>query len=399
MVGKTGTGKSTLMGNMAIQDLREGQGLALVDPHGDLAEELLGHIPKPRTNQVVYFNPADYDYPISLNILEAKTGMEQQLVCSSLISTFKHLWRDFWGPRLEYVLHNAILALMDSPNQTLLGIYRILIDEGFRKRIVNRVRDPMVKMFWEREFEEYPPHFQKEVISPIQNKIGRLLTSAPLRNILSQPKSTIDLGFMMDKGRVLLANLAKGKIGEDKANLLGSVITTKIYLAALRRQDVPEEERRDFYLYVDEFQSFTTDIFPQILAEARKYHLNLILSHQHLHQLSRKIEHSVFGNAGTIICFRTGSLDAERLEREFGHRFGKQDMVNLGNYHIYLKLLIDGQQAHPFSAITLPALKREGGEAERETVIQVSRQRFAEKREVVEGKIERWLKKPIPAPA
>lgn len=387
------------MGNMAIQDLRENQGLALIDPHGDLAESLLAHIPRPRTNQVVYFNPADYAHPIGLNILEAETEEEKQLATSSLISVFKHLWREFWGPRLEYVLHNAILALMDSPNQTLLGVYRILVDEDFRRKIVSQVKDPMVKMFWEREFERYPPHFQKEVISPVQNKVGRLLTSAPLRNILAQPKSTIDLGFMINHGRVLIANLAKGKIGEDKANLLGSVLITKIYLAALARGDMAEKERKDFYLYVDEFPNFTTDIFPQILAEARKYHLNLILSHQHLHQLSEDIKHAVFGNVGTLICFRTGSLDAERLEREFGRLFRREDIVSLGNYHIYLKLLIDGKASRPFSAVTLPLLEKEGGEADRETVLRVSRQRFTQKRETVEGKIERWLKREISSPS
>jgi len=377
---------------MVIQDLRADHGLALIDPHGDLAEDILNFIPKHRTNQIVYFNPADLNYPIGLNILETRSEEEKHLVASSLISIFKHLWKDSWGPRLEYVLYNSVLALMDSPGNTLLGVYRLLVDKTFRQNIISQVKDPMVKLFWLEDFEKYTLKFQKEVVSPIQNKIGQLLTSAPLRNILGQSKSTIDLKFIMDTKKILLVNLAKGRIGEDKASLLGSVITTKLYLAALERQSLPMEERKDFYLYIDEFQNFSTDVFPSILSEARKYRLNLILAHQYLFQLSENIKHSVFGNVGTIIVFRSGSIDAKELEEEFGPNFYKEDIENLDNYHIYLKLLIDGKTSRPFSALTIPPLEKQGNEADIETVIRVSRDRFTANKKSIEEKIKKWFR-------
>lgn len=400
LVGKTGTGKSTLLKNMVIQDLRAGYGLALVDPHGDLVEDLLNYIPKQRVNQVVYFNPADTDNPIGLNILEAKSEEEKQLVASSLVSVFKHLWKEFWGPRLEYVLYNSVLALMDTPGNTLLGAYRILIDKRFREKIVKQVKDPVVKLFWTEDFAKYSPKFKKEVISPVQNKIGQLLTSSPLRNIVGQPTSTVNLKFLMDNQRILLVNLAKGRIGEDKANLLGSVIVTKIYLAALERQNLPMSQRKDFYVYVDEFQNFSTDVFPSILSEARKYRLNLVLAHQYLYQLSESVKQSVFGNVGTILAFRTGSIDARELAEEFKPVFNSEDIENLENYHIYLKLLIDGKMSQPFSAVTLPPFEREGNEAKKETVIRVARERFTKKRKLVEKRIRKWFgEKEIVAPA
>lgn len=391
LVGKTGTGKSTLIKNMTIQDLRNGEGLALIDPHGDLVEEILNHIPKHRTNQVVYFNPADTENPIGLNILEAKNEEEKQLVASLLVSIFKHFWKEFWGPRLEYILYNSVLALMDSPGNTLLGVYRLLMDKQFRKKIVGQAKDAMVKLFWTEDFEKYPDRFKKEIVSPIQNKVGQLLTSSPLRNIVGQPKSTIDLKFIMDNQRILLVNLAKGRIGEDKSNLLGSVIVTKIYLAALERQNTPMERRKDFYLYVDEFQNFSTDVFPSILSEARKYRLNLILAHQYLYQLSENIKQSIFGNVGTVVAFRTGSIDARELEEEFKPELRSEDIEKLENYHIYLKLLVEGRMSRPFSAITLPVLEKRGDEADKKTMVRVSRERFASKREAVEEKIRRWL--------
>jgi len=391
IVGQTGTGKSTLLKNMAIQDLRRGHGLAVIDPHGQLVEDILNFIPKHRTNEIAYFNPADTEYPIGLNILEVKNNDERQLVASSLISIFKHLWKDFWGPRLEHVFHNAILALMDTPDSTLLGIYRLLADDAFREKIVERVKDPVVKLFWKEDFANYPPQFRKEVASPIQNKIGQLLTNNYIRNIVGQEKSGIDLKFMMDNHRILLVNLAKGRIGEDKANLLGSVIVTKLYLAALERQNVPEAERQDFHLYIDEFQNFSTDVFPSILSESRKYRLNLILAHQYLHQLSENIKHAVFGNVGTLITFRVGSLDGRELAEEFKPDFGAEDVTHAENYHFYTKLMIDGKRSKPFTAETLPPLAPNGDEASMETVIKVSRERFALSRTEVEEKIEKWF--------
>ena len=391
VIGQTGTGKSTLLKNMAIRDMREGHGVAVIDPHGELIEEILNFVPRYRTNEVVYFNPADTENPIGLNILEAHNEAEKQLVASSLISVFKHLWKDFWGPRLEHVFHNAILALMDTPGSTLLGVYRMLADDEYRKEVVSRAKDPIVRMFWQKDFEEYPPQFRKEVASPIQNKIGQLLTSAPLRNIMGQTTSTIDLRFIMNNKRILLVNLAKGRIGEDKANLLGSVLITKLYLAALERQSMPEEHRKDFYLYVDEFQNFSTDVFPSILSEARKYRLNLILAHQYIHQLSENIRHAVFGNVGTLVAFRVGSIDAKELAVEFQPTFSEHDLEHSQNHHIYLKLMIDGKRSLPFSAETFPPLTPMGDEARKDTLIAVSQQRFARRRAEIEGKVEKWI--------
>jgi type IV secretory pathway TraG/TraD family ATPase VirD4 len=393
LVGQTGAGKSTLLKNMAIRDIRAGRGAAVIDPHGELVEDILNFVPRSRTNEVVYFNPSDTENPIGLNILEARSDEEKQLVASSLISVFKHLWKGFWGPRLEHVFHNAILALMDTPGSTLLGIYRMLADDKFRHEVVARVRDPIVKLFWEKDFEKYPASFKKEVASPIQNKIGQLLTSAALRNIVVQSRSTIDLRFIMDNKRILLVNLAKGRIGEDKANLFGSVLVTKLYLAALERQDTPESERKDFYLYIDEFHNFSTDVFPSILSEARKYRLNLILAHQYLHQLSENVKHAVFGNVGTLASFRVGSIDARELADEFSPAFSKEDLEHAENRHIYLKLMIDGKRSLPFSAETLPPLCRCGDEAGKDTIIKVSRERFASRREDITGKIEKWFNK------
>jgi DNA helicase HerA-like ATPase len=391
VIGQTGTGKSTLLKNMAIRDMREGHGVCVIDPHGELVEELLHFVPRHRTNEVVYFNPSDIENPVGLNILEYRDEEEKQLVASTLISIFKHLWKESWGMRLEHILHNAILAVMDTPDSTLLGIYRMLADDEYRKKIVSQTKDPIVKLFWEKDFEEYAPQFRKEIASPVQNKIGQLLTSTLLRNIVGQVKSTIDLGFTMNNKRILLVNLAKGKIGEDKANLLGSVLVTKLYLAALERQAIPETERKDFYLYIDEFQNFSTDIFPSILSEARKYRLNLILAHQYIHQLSESVRHAVFGNVGTLTAFRIGNIDAKQLASEFLPTFTEHDLEHEKNHHIYIKLMIDGKRSLPFSAETLPPLSHTGDEANKDTIIGVSRERFARRRNEIEDKIEKWI--------
>ena len=393
LIGKTGTGKSTLIKNMVIQDLRLNHGVALVDPHGDLVEDILNFIPKTRTNEVVYFNPADKENPVAINILEAKGDDEKHLVASSLISVFRHLWKDFWGPRLEHILYNCVLALMDTPGQTLLGVYRMLVDTSFRKQIVANIKDPIIKMFWVEDYENYDERFRKEIISPVQNKVGQLLTSPQMRNIVGQSKSSVDFGFVMDEKRILLANLSKGKVGEDKSNLLGSAIITKMYLSALERQNIPEESRKDFYLYIDEFQNFSTDIFPSILSEARKYRLNLNIAHQYLYQLPEAIKHAVFGNVGTILAFRTGSYDAKELAEEMKPVFTSEDLEHLDNHHMALRLLIDGKMSHAFSAVTFPPLKPKGTEAERETVLRISRERYSTPRDIVEEKLKNWFEK------
>ncbi len=388
VVGKTGMGKTTLLENMIIQDIREGRGLAVVDPHGDLVEKVINYVPSYRVNDVVYFNPADMDHPIAFNILESIDPTHRHLVASGLISIFKKLWADSWGPRLEYILRNTILALIEYPGSTLLGVTRMLVDKVYRKKVVDHLADPIVKAFWRDEFAAFNDKFRVEAVSPIQNKIGQYLSSSIIRNIVGQTKSTIDMREVMDSGKILLLNLSKGRIGEDNAALLGAMIITKIQLAAMSRIDIAETERKDFFLYVDEFQNFATESFANILSEARKYRLDLTIAHQYIEQLDEKVQAAVFGNVGTIICFRVGAADAEFLAKEFFPTFTETDLVNLAKYDVYLKLMIDGVASEPFSAIGLPP----AGQPDNleETIIRVSRERYAKSREVVEDKISRW---------
>ncbi len=320
-IGKTGSGKTTLLRNLLIQHIEAGHGVGLIDPHGDLAEELLNHIPSSRTRDVVYFNPSDLEYPIGINLLANVPPDSRHLIASGIVAAFKSIWRDSWGPRMEYILYNSLAALLDCENVTLLGVTRLLTDSTFRARVIRQIRDPFVKNFWQEEYENYDERFRREAISPIQNKLGQFLMNPPIRNILGQVKSKIDFSFMMDNRRIFIANLSKGKLGADKANLLGSLLTTQFQLAAMARSDVPEKERQDFFLFIDEFQNFATDAFASILSEARKYRLCLTLSHQYIDQLPLEIRQAVFGNVGTLISFRVGNGDAEVLQKEFGNNF------------------------------------------------------------------------------
>lgn len=389
VIGKTGMGKTNLLETMIITDIKAGNGIAVVDPHGDLAEKILNFVPASRINDVVYFNPADVDYPIAFNVMEQVDPKYRHLVASGLIGVFKKIWADSWGPRLEYLLRNVILALLEYPGSTLLGVPRMFIDKDYRKKVVNKVTDPVVKAFWLNEFTKYSSQFTVDAISPIQNKVGQFLSSSLVRNIISQTNSTIDMREIMDNKKILILNLAKGKIGEDYSALLGAMLITKIQLAAMGRSDIPEEERKDFYLYVDEFQNFATESFAGILSEARKYRLNLIVAHQYIGQLEEEVRDAIFGNVGTLIAFRVGAADAEWLEKEFEPVFMMNDLVNLAKYDVYLKLMIDGVTGDAFSATTLPPLKvTEQSSADK--IIRVSRERYANKREVVEEKISRW---------
>ena len=395
IVGKTGMGKSQLLENMAIQDIRCGNGVAVVDPHGDMIERILRFVPKERINDVVYFNPADLEYPIAFNVLESVSPEQRHLVASGLIGVFKKIWADSWGPRLEYVLHNAISALLEYPGSTLLGIMRMLTDKSFRKRVISKIQDPVVKAFWVEEYSKYPDRFQAEAIAPIQNKVGRFLTSSLMRNIVGQVASTINIREMMDKKKIFLINLSKGRVGEDNSSLLGALLVTKMQLAAMSRVDIPETERKDFYLYVDEFQNFATESFAGILSEARKYRLNLVLAHQYIAQLindsNSTVRDAVFGNVGTLITFRVGAADAEFMEPEFAPKLTQEDLVNLPKFQIYLKLMIDGVTSNAFSASTLaPFETPEDADSVVQSIIKVSRERYAKPREVVEDKIIRW---------
>ncbi|MFC1632959.1 CxxC-x17-CxxC domain-containing protein [Patescibacteria group bacterium] len=387
-LGKTGMGKSTMLENMIYNDIMTGKGVALVDPHGDLAEKMIDLIPDERINDVIYFNPDDLDYPIAFNILENVNPKYKHLVASGLVGVFKKMWEDSWGPRLEYILRNTVLALLDYPGSTLLGILRMLADKEYRRKVVDSIEDPVVKAFWVDEFAQYNDRFRSEAISPIQNKVGQFLSSAIIRNIVGQPKSTIDLRDVMDNKKILIINLAKGKVGEDNSNMLGSLLITRIQLAAMSRANVPEEEREDFYLYVDEFQNFATESFAAILSEARKYRLNLIVAHQYIEQMDEKVRDAIFGNVGTMIIYRVGAADAEFLEPEFTPNILQENIVNLEKYKVYMKLMIDGIASRPFSAITLPPLGETNDN--REKVIKVTHERYANERLSVEEKIARW---------
>ncbi len=394
IIGKTGMGKTTMLENMVFSDLVNGHALAVIDPHGDFAEKLLDFIPTRRINDVVYFNPADMEYPIAFNVMEQVKEEHRHLVASGLIGVFKKIWADSWGPRLEYVLRNAILALLEYPGSTLLGVPRILVDKNYRKKVVSKISDPVVKAFWVDEFSKYSNQFLVEAISPIQNKVGQFLSSSLVRNIVSQTKSAIDLRDIMDNNKILIINLAKGRIGEDYSALLGAMMITKIQLAAMGRVDISENERKDFYLYVDEFQNFATESFATILSEARKYRLNLTIAHQYVGQLvtdqNTAVRDAVFGNVGTLVAFRVGAQDAEFLEKEFEPVFTINDLVNLPKHHIYLKLMIDGVTSAPFSATTLPPLAKVSDFSARDKIIRSSRERYATDRKIIEEKIARW---------
>jgi hypothetical protein len=388
IIGKTGSGKTTLLRNMILQHLYNGSGLALLDPHGDLADELLDHFPTARADDLVYFNPSDLDFPIGLNLLANVPPDDRHLIASGIVGAFKSIWRDSWGPRMEYILYNALIALLDCQNTSLLGVGRMLTDADYRARVIRQVKDPFVRSFWADEFAGYDARFVREAIAPIQNKIGQFLMNPPIRNILGQVKSKIDFRFMMNTGRVFIANLSKGKLGADKANLLGSLLTTQFQLAAMSRADTPEVARRDFHLFIDEFHNFTTDSFAAILAEARKYRLCLTLSHQYLDQLTSEVRQAVFGNAGTMITFRIGHTDAELLAKEFADTFIPYQFVELDRYQIFVRLLQNGVASTPFPAKTLPALANR--HARRQKLIQLSRQRFSCERALVIAKLQRW---------
>ncbi|HLD22281.1 MAG TPA: type IV secretion system DNA-binding domain-containing protein, partial [Patescibacteria group bacterium] len=388
VIGKTGMGKSTMLENMIIQDIQAGNGLAVTDPHGDLVEKVIKYIPNNRINDVIYFNPADLEHPIAFNIFENVDPQYKNLISNGLVGVFKKIWADSWGPRLEYILINSILALLENPGSTLLGVTRMLVDSRYRKHILKHVQDPMVRSFWVNEYNNYSEKFRNEAIAPIQNKVGQFLSSQLIRNIVGQTRSSINMRDIMDSRKILLMNLSKGRIGEENSALLGAMMITKIQLAAMSRVDIPETERKDFYLYVDEFQNFSTESFANILSEARKYRLNIIMAHQYIEQLGDEVRAAVFGNAGTLVVFRVGATDAEEFEKEFEPYFMKADVVALPAFQIYLRLMIDGVASDPFSANTLPPIQ--GETDNRDKVIQATRERYSRSRQKVEESILRW---------
>lgn len=388
VVGKTGMGKTTLLENMILSDIYAGHGCCYVDPHGDTAEKLIDYIPSWRINDVVYFNPSDVEHPIGFNILEAIDPTMKHLVASALMSVFKKIWENVWSARMEYILNNTILALLDTPGSTLLGVNRMLSDKDFRLEIVKNIQDPIVKQFWVTEFAAYDAKFATEAVAPIQNKIGQFLSSSIIRNIVAQAKSSINIREMMDNQKIFIINLSKGRIGEDAMRLLGGMLITKMQVAAMERVNIPEKEREDFYMYVDEFQNFAVESFASILSEARKYRLNLIMAHQYITQLSEEVRDAVFGNVGTMITFRVGSPDAVFMENEFMPRFTPEDIINLPKAGIYLKLMIDGVASQPFSATTLPPIAQRTSSLPR--VVEQSRERYAGNRGMIEERVAVW---------
>ncbi len=389
MIGKTGMGKTVMMENMAIQDIQRGNGIAFIDPHGEAAERLLDFIPSDRINDVIYFNPADLDVPIAFNVMEKVGFRYRHLVAGGLMGVFKKVWPDVWSARMEYILNNSILALLEYPDSTLLGINRMLADPDYRGKVVDKITDPVVKSFWVKEFARYTQRYEVEATAAIQNKVGQFISNPLIRNIVGQVKSNINMREVMDEGKILILNLSKGRVGEDNSRLLGALLVTKLQLAAMSRVDIPEEKRRSFYLYVDEFQNFATESFANILSEARKYRLALILGHQYISQMEETVRDAVFGNIGTLVTFRVGAEDAEFLEKEFIPEFNVQDLVNLAKYNTYLKLMIDGVSGRPFSAETLPPFPLPK-ESHKEKIIKVSQERYGVKRQIVDEKIKRW---------
>ena len=388
-IGKTGMGKSNLMENMAIQDIQNGHGIAYVDPHGEGAEKLLDFVPEDRIKDVIFLNPADLDFPIAFNVMEKVDFKYRHLVAGGLMGVFKKVWPDVWSARMEYILNNAILALLEYPDSTLLGVNRMLADPEYRKEVVSKITDPIVRSFWVTEYARYTQRYEIEATAAIQNKVGQFVSNALIRNIIGQTRSTINMRKIMDEGKILILDLSKGRIGEDNSRLLGALLITKIQLAAMSRVDIPEEDRSDFYLYVDEFQNFATESFANILSEARKYRLCLTVGHQYISQMDEIVRDAVFGNVGTLAVFRVGAEDAEFLEKEFSPEFTAEDLVNLSKYNIYLKLMIDGVASHPFSAQTLTP-PTPLADSNRDKIIQASRDRYGVKREIVEEKITAW---------
>jgi len=390
VIGKTGMGKTALLENMAVQDIQSGYGMAFIDPHGEAAENLLNFIPSERLNDVVYFNPSDLDFPIGFNIME-RVGVDQRhLITSGLMGVFKKIWPDVWSARMEYILSNSILALLEYPGSTLLSVNRMLSDSDFRQKVVDRVSDPIVKSFWTKEFSRYTQRYETEATAAVQNKVGQFISNPLMRNIIGQAKSSVNMRRIMDEGKILILNLSKGKIGEDNSLLLGALLITKLQLAAMSRVDTLEEKRKDFFLYVDEFQNFATEAFVNILSEARKYRLSLILGHQYIAQMDETVRDAVFGNVGTLVSFRVGAEDAEYLEKEFSPEIFATDFVNLAKYNVYLKLMIDGISSRPFSAQTLPPFEPPQ-ESNKEKIIKVSRERYGAPKAAIEEKIVAWV--------
>ncbi len=353
VIGKTGTGKSTLLKTLMLHDMRAGEGLALFDPHGDLAEEVAAQVPSERREDLIYLNVPDTSKVWHFNPFADIPKDRRALAVAGMVEVFKKLWLDDWGPRLEHLLRNVVFTLLEAGNATFADIPRLLLEKNFRASLTRKVSNEMVRVFWEKEFAEYSPAFRAVVTAPLLNKVGAFLTDPILHSILTGAHSSFDLRRVMDEGKILVVNLAKGRIGEGPTALLGSLLVSHLSLVGLQRADRPQEERRDFYLYLDEFHTFATLTLATMLSELRKYRLNLVLAHQYLSQLESEVRDAVFGNAGTFIAFRVGALDAPTVAWELSPKFEAEDLLSLPNFSVYLRLMIDGTPSQPFSAETL----------------------------------------------
>ncbi len=390
VIGKTGMGKSTLLENMAIQDIRNGEGIAFIDPHGSTADRIMEYVPEHRIKDVVYFAPFDMEHPVAFNVMEDVGYDKRHLVVSGLITAFKKLWVDAFSARMEYILSNTLLALLEYPGATMLDVNRMLVNKNYRKKVVDNIKDPIVKDFWNGEFANYSDRYTQEATPAIQNKVGQFTSNPLIRNIIGQAKSSFDIRTLMDEKKILIINLSKGRVGEVNAALLGSMLVTKIYLAAMSRADVTASTLAslpNFYFYVDEFQNFANESFADILSEARKYKLNLLIAHQYVEQMEEEVRDAVFGNVGTTVAFRVGPFDAEVLETVFAPQFEATDLVNLGFAQIYLTLMIDGVGSPPFSATTLPPFDPPP-QTFVEEVLKNSREQFGKPRADVERVIQ-----------
>jgi hypothetical protein len=378
-LGRTGMGKTTMLLNMILNDIYAGEGVCFIDPHGDAVEMLLKYIPAFRAKDVIYFNPADLNYPVPINIFGECEEQRKHILVSGILSVFKKLYAGHWQHRQEHIMRNSILALLDySGDKTLFEIYKLFSDWRFRKQIVAEIKDPVVKEFWQGEFSKYLYQYKGEALIPIQNKLGAFLTVPMVRRIVGQAESKINFRKVIDDGKILLVNISKGRVGEDISSFLGSVMVIKLQLAAMSRIDMPEEKRRDYYLYVDEFQEFVaSDAFEGILSEARKYRLCLTMAHQYIGQLDEDLRKAVFGNVGTVIAFAVGPEDAQFLEKEFYPDFKRNDLIMLDKHRIYLKLAIDGKPSTPFSAVTLPPYDKFELQGNMKKIIQSTRRRYS----------------------
>jgi Type IV secretion-system coupling protein DNA-binding domain len=392
IIGKTGMGKSTMLENLAIQDIQNNEGVIFIDPHGSAAIKLLDYVPKHRIEDVIYFAPADTDYPISFNVLEQVPKDKRNAVASGLMNAFKKIWVDAWSSRMEYLLNYSLLALLDVPGSTLLGINRLLSDKHYRKHIIGQVEDPIVKNFWNNEFTKYNDKYASEAVAPIQNKIGQFISNPLVRNIIGQENSTIDFRKIMDEKKILIVNLSKGMMGPENMRLLGGMLVTKIYLAAMSRADMTDSQMARMpacYMYVDEFQNFANESFSEILSESRKYKLALTVANQYIEQMTDEVKAAIFGNIGSFVSFRVGPTDAEMLEKEFAPTFLMEDFVNLGFTQNYLKLMIDGVGSKPFSSSSLyPLAKPENSYTE--DIINHSRSHYTLVKPTVEENIRKW---------